>query len=357
MTKSIVVLLHRSIRDLLSDPWQASLMTWLPVLLALSLWGVFARSLPTQLPVAWTDMDNTTVSRALGRQLQASPAIGLVAYATEAEAERAMRRGEVYAQVVIPSRFAADLIAGRQPQLPVRYNAQYLLMGKRLYSAAAGAIRGGLAEVGAQGALSDGTPTESLPAVMVPVTVSMTPMFNPDLGYLPFLLPGLLLALYQLLVSATLVNAVARGKRGLPLRIMLLLLWWWLMGGVGLLVLYSGLNLPMAGSMLILWLGMIPLLGAIAGIILLVAMVVDDPVRATSIGGALFAPAFAYMGISFPLESMPAAAQIWRVLMPTTHYLPLMLQAGANHNWSATWPLLMMSLLLIPVACLYRRMP
>ncbi|TKB51225.1 ABC transporter permease [Ferrimonas sediminicola] len=356
MTKSIVVLLHRSVRDLLSDPWQVSLMTWLPVLLSLMLWGVFARSLPTQLPVAWTDLDNTSVSRALGRKLQASAAIGLVAYATEAEAERAMRRGEVYAQVVIPARFAADLSSGRRPQLPVYYNGQFLLMGKRLYSAAASALRGGLAELGALGAMAEGVPAKALPVVMAPVTVSMTPMFNPDLGYLPFLLPGLLLALYQLLVSATLVNAVARGKRGLPLRILLLLLWWWLMGGIGLLVLYSGLGLPMAGSVMVLWLATIPLLGAIAGIILSVAMVVDDPVRATSIGGALFAPAFAYMGISFPLESMPALAQLWRVLMPSTHYLPLMLQAGANHNWSATWPLLLISLLLVPVACLYRRM-
>ncbi|SDI40405.1 ABC-2 type transport system permease protein [Ferrimonas sediminum] len=354
MTRSRVVLLHRSFRDLLSDPWQASLMTWLPVLLGIILWGVFARGLPTELPVAWVDMDNTATSRTLGRHLEASPAIALTQFADGRSAQLAMRQGEMFALVQIPAHFGEDLMAGRTPDLAVRYNTQFILVGKRLYSAALASLQGGLADVGSLATLASGVPAEYAEQALSPVKVELKSMFNPDLSYLPFLLPGIMLALFQLLVMATLVNAVGRGRRGLPLRIALLMLWWWLMGGIGLLVMYEGLALPMSGSLWVLWLAMIPLLGAIAGMMLLIALIVDDPVRATSIGGALFAPAFAYMGVSFPVNSMPWVAEIWRVLMPSTHYVPLLLQGGGNHNWSSLWPLFLMSLLLLPVARRYR---
>ena len=45
------------------------------------------------------------------------------------------------------------------------------------------------------------------------------------------------------------------------------------------------------------------------------------------------APAFAFMGVSFPTSEMPAFAQFWRAMLPVSHYVSV--QIG-QFNYGAT---------------------
>lgn len=55
--------------------------------------------------------------------------------------------------------------------------------------------------------------------------------------------------------------------------------------------------------------------------VLLVFFLLQDSARVVSFCTALFAPAFAYMGVTFPTHEMPLLARLWRELMPSSHYI------------------------------------
>jgi ABC-2 type transport system permease protein len=57
------------------DPWIRALALWLPPVLVLTLWWTFAAGLPRELPTAIVDLDRSTLSRELTRDLDASPTL------------------------------------------------------------------------------------------------------------------------------------------------------------------------------------------------------------------------------------------------------------------------------------------
>jgi len=48
----------------------------------------------------------------------------------------------------------------------------------------------------------------------------------------------------------------------------------------------------------------------------------------TSIAAFYTAPAFAFAGVTFPVEGMPVVGQAWSSLLPVTHYLRILVQQG-----------------------------
>ena len=61
--------------------------------------------------------------------------------------------------------------------------------------------------------------------------------------------------------------------------------------------------------------------------------------QAISMGAAYSAPAFAFIGVTFPAESMPQLAQIWRALLPITHYMQLQIgQVNYDQSFMALLP-------------------
>ena len=72
------------------------------------------------------------------------------------------------------------------------------------------------------------------------------------------------------------------------------------------------------GLLLIAQLAMLIILWVIACFIFLI---IREKASCISICTALFAPAFAFMGITFPVNDMPLLAQWWRLIMPSSHYI------------------------------------
>lgn len=69
-----------------------------------------------------------------------------------------------------------------------------------------------------------------------------------------------------------------------------------------------------------------------------------DLVRCLSIVGAFTAPSFAFLGVTFPAGSMSIFAQLWRDLMPATHFLDLY---TAQINYGAAFPQLLTPMLIL----------
>ncbi|NMH65233.1 ABC transporter permease [Shewanella sp. SHSM-M6] len=367
--------IRRELHALWHSPWQLALVTYVPLLSVLALWWLFSAGLPRQLPVALVDLDHSRVSRMLGRQLAANAVTAPVAFADLPAAVAAMRRAEVYALVLLPKDLQRDLLrgAGHSPSIDIRYNSQFLLMGKLLSSQLQQSLGAGLLELAGLKQLVSGVPRARVAVNLRPVQSQTTALFNRNSNYVGFLVPPVLIALWQLLAMLVFANSFNRELTPAPHDSGLSLAFWpkllaklgvylplLALHGAGILCfLYLYLGLPFAGSLSVLVIAQCCMLLAIWCLVLTVFLLMADSARVVSFCTALFAPAFAFMGITFPVHEMPSAAQYWRLLMPSSHYIDAHV---AQVSYGLGWPSLPAQLasywgylLLLPVIYLLGR--
>ena len=98
------------------------------------------------------------------------------------------------------------------------------------------------------------------------------------------------------------------------------------------------------GSFTVLFLGMFLTVVAYQFIAYLLFATGFDYARSLSLGAVYTAPAFAFLGITFPIYNMNGFALFWRDLLPVSHYTQLQLsQANYGVNiWMETEKLLVL---------------
>ncbi|MCU8009539.1 ABC transporter permease [Shewanella sp. SM87] len=351
----LTALVRRELRALWHDPWQLALISYIPLLGILCLWWLFSAGLPRQLPVAIVDQDHSQLSRMLARQLKANPVTDPQSFTDLSSAISAMQQAKVYAIVVFPYDMKKDLLTGHKPTIDVRYNSQFLLVGKLLSSQIQLSLGAGLQQVAGLKQLANGTPKSQVAVNLSPVKSQTTALFNRNNNYIGFLVPPVLIALWQLLSMLVMANSLNRELHLAPtthadgMSNLLTEHFWpkvWakmvlftpilmLQGGFILAWLYLYLALPMAGSLALLLLAQLVMLLAVWSLVLLIFVVMRDSARVISFCTALFAPAFAFMGITFPTHEMPQLAQWWRLIMPSSHYIESHVSIV---SYGATWP-------------------
>ncbi|MBT1443986.1 ABC transporter permease [Shewanella sp. JM162201] len=323
-------LLRRELGALWQSPWQLALASWLPLVSMLALWWLFSAALPRQLPVAWVDLDNSSISRELGRHVAASPVASPSSFGNVNDAVAAMNRAEVYALVVVPAGFSRELMTGAEPTVDVRYNGQFLLVGKLLAANLQLAIADAMKPLAYTKQLASGASPHQAKVNMAPIRTQTTALFNRNNNYVGFLVPPVLIALWQLVAMLVFANALNR-ELAEPTATPLLkrfaakfVFYLPLLLAQGLFIhalLFGFLALPLAGSVLWLVPAMVAMLLAVFLMVAFIFLLMQEAARVVSFCTALFAPAFAFMGVTFPVHDMPEAAQYWRLLMPSSHYI------------------------------------
>lgn len=328
-------LIKRELKALWNDPWQLALISYIPLLGIFCIWWLFSAALPRHLPVAVVDMDNTSLSRSLTRRIEANPAASVLSYSDLASAKRAMLQADVYAMVVIPQSIRRDMLTGRQPAIDIRYNSQFLLVGKLLSSQIQQSLVDGLRDVARQKQLSMGIPKVQAELQMQPLQTQVTALYNHNSNYVVFLLPPVLIALGQLMAMLIFANSLNRELRqntmrdwfshgiwrGIGVKAIVYVPLVVMQGRLILALLYQFLGLPLAGTFGQLLVAQLVMLVAIWLLVVAIFFLLQDCARVISFCSALFAPAFPFMGITFPTHDMPMLAQWWRKLMPSSHYI------------------------------------
>ncbi|QDE32816.1 ABC transporter permease [Shewanella polaris] len=328
-------LFRREFTALWHSPWQLALISYIPIIGILGLWWLFSAGIPRQLPVAVVDLDNSQISRMLARELSANPSVTLHSYANEVAAINAMRQSQVYALVIFPYQLKKDLLTSKRPIIDIRYNSQYLLVGRLLSSQLQRSLAQGLTHFGEVNLLLKGANKATVDVSLSPISNQTTALFNQNVNYVSFLVPPILIALWQLLAMLVFVNSVNReliphGKRNYLAHDIWSKVWVKMViyspimlihGGFILLWLYQYLALPASGSLLLLVLAQAVMLIVLWLLVLVIFMLVRDRARIVSFCTGLFAPAFAFMGITFPVNDMFIVAKWWRLLIPSSHYI------------------------------------
>ncbi|MCF7483035.1 ABC transporter permease [Vibrio sp. J1-1] len=322
------------------DKWLFSCLTWVPILLALTIWGVFSAGIARDLPIGIVDMQHSQLSRKLIQSFDASPTLSVdYHYVSATEAKNAMIEGDIYAYAVIPPQFDQDILQHRQPQLSVFFNSQYILVAKLINSAVAQAQGHFDAQLQTMGNLAKGD-TTAISAIgqAVPVSTQITALFNRNTNYAQFLVTAIVPAIWQIciVVSTILILGahfrIYGDKSGFQflgekpfLRLASILGSYipvfMVQGVLFIYWFYVLLGWPMEGSIIVVLLAQ--LVTVIACIIMgaLFFFLSMDPARAMSFAGAFTAPSFAFMGITFPVTDMNTLATAWRSLLPISHYI------------------------------------
>ncbi|MGB2078886.1 MAG: ABC transporter permease, partial [Vibrio sp.] len=331
---------------------------------------VFSAGIARDLPIGVVDLEQSSLSREAIRYYDASPTLEVThQYTSVKQGHDALVTGDIYALVVLPNHLTRDTLLGSPATITSFYNSQFLLIGKLINSAMQQAQGTLNAKLGAVKNMSQGnTPPQQALAEAVPVQSQITPLFNANSHYGQFLASTAIPAMWQILIVATTVLSLSAHQRtqGLnawlgeqPLTRLITTLMpysviYWLHGAIFLSLMYIWLGWPMHGHWWILLLAQALMVFACQCVGALFYFITLDSTRAMSLVAAFTAPAFAFMGITFPASDMPGFAQFWRNLLPISHYIDVQVKQ-VNYGVGfidVSWQLLILatfSLLLVPI--------
>jgi len=252
----------------------------------------------------------------------------------------------------VPRELEKQVRQGRQPVVNLFYSGQMLLVGRLLSSSFNQALGTSAAQLGVLQGLSSHPVPLAARGEAVPFVYQLTSLYNLSGNYAQFLLAGIAPALWQILILMATISHLTRRLRQrrmrwtlqtTPLRLLVrllspLLLIYWCWGLVLVWLLFGWFGWPMVGSWALIFLAQGLTVLACLGMGALLYGLTRDGARAMSLAAGYSAPAFAFLGVTFPTADMNGLAQCWRALLPASHYAELQIgQASLGLLGRAAW--------------------
>lgn len=161
--------------------------------------------MPTDMPIGMVDMDNTSTSRSLTRNLDAFQHAHITAhYANVTDARRALQRGDIYGFFYVPEGFTREANAYRMPTLSFYTNNSYYLPGSLLSTSMRTMSELASGSATQKTLLAKGATTAQAMAFIQPIVTDTHPTNNPWLNYNIYLsniiVPGIL-GIFLLMVT------------------------------------------------------------------------------------------------------------------------------------------------------------
>ncbi len=310
----------------------------IPVILFFFYGFIYQKHSNMNLPIAILDEDQSEISRTLTDMVQHQKDVHIQYYVTnEAEIEKLMKENEIFGAVYFPKNLESDIKKNHQTSITLFTNGAYIVPAKLIYKAAAEVIiKGGLGVV-LQKSQRLGMSTEQATALIQPIKLNTTILYNPDFNYQLYLTPGLItvglqMALIvasvlilnfefyqktedQLLRISTSSSEIVIGKFLAHLCVS-----WILFILIAFVVLpYFDLDKPAAAfNFFILY---TLLSAACIGIGMMLSALFNKLLLVIDIALFFTSPAFVFSGFTFPRWAMPWYDQVYADIMPYTHFL------------------------------------
>ncbi len=376
MLKALWHIIRRELRTFSKRPIFLVIMIVAPLGFLWMFTSLMQSGLPTKLPAALVDEDDTHVTRQLTRILGTMEETRFVMQTPSfTEARQAMQRGEVYAIFRIPKGTTEAVLTQRQPVISFYTNDTYyiaaslLMKDMRKMSEMAGLA------MTRETMRARGFTDDAIMGTIQPIVVESHPIGNPHLNYSVVLsnliVPGLLMLVIMLTTSYALGMEWKRGRqlklynmagrrtwvavigKLLP-QTMLYTIIFWLID----LVFYSYLQFPCACgvSRMMLW-GLLAVLAS-QGFGLLMFEAFPGQMRmAMSACSLLGVMQFSLAGFSFPVSAMDEPFQWLSNIFPLHHYFLIYVNQALNgYDISYVWPhvIALVVLILLPAVFTFR---
>ena len=369
-------------RFLAKNPWDLSMVVWIPLATVLLIWWIFSQIQITDLPIGVMDNDRGPIANTAVRYLEANPNLTVKKlYHSPAAVEAALLQRDIYAVVIIPEDFSRNISSSKPAPIVLQVNAQYGTHSGIIQTSVQSVIGTLSAGVEIQRLVKKGMAPSQAAIAYSPIGIQRISLFNAATDYQQFLASTVIPALLHILamvIGATTIGRELRDKQigrwydlieighpdltnikndignektiakatsaednktfitdDRPRKASVLVLLFGLLGKYFWPMLAYSL-----WSVLALWLAAPQQALAISSIIatyigLVLLMMLSFWLGAIftltsfslrmglSSTGFISAPSYAFAGVTFPYIAISDSAQHWSNVLPLTHYLKL----------------------------------
>ena len=316
-----------------------NLFFFIPLVVFLVLGAIYYKGALREVPVAVYDNDNSTLSRAFIRFMEASPNLKVTHYMASNDAlEKVFVKNKVQGIFYIPENFHKHVLKGVPVQLKIYTNSTNIVFGNLLYKSAEQITQLMSASVVVKNIAPLGINPNKILGTVLPIKLHTKTLANPQYNYVYYLLPGLTTVLLQMILffaasrafnsewkNGTYSEAFHKAK-GNILAILLGKYLAYMVYGLGLCafifaVVFSIFGIPIYGNIgyllvLLLWFLSVNILLGFG-----ISLIFPSEVIALDMVIFYNSPAFIFSGFTFPIWAMPWLNSWYAQMIPYTHFL------------------------------------
>ncbi len=336
--RTIGFLLQKEFRQIFRDQTMLRMLIAIPIVQLLILSS--AATFEVKQGRVWVvDQDHSSVSRGLVSRLTASGRFVIVGTsAANHEADEAILKGQTSAIMTLPAGLERDLRRDGIAQIQLIFDAQDGAQAGVLRSYMTQVIARYSAELGADLSMQAPSTAGSVPGARVDLRTRG--WYNPELRYTDYMVPGILVLLVTIIgLSISSMNIVREKEIGTLEQLNVTpvtrsqfiagkLIPFWTISmmvlALGLVVAWLVFDIPMEGSLALIFLsGGIYLIVAL-GIGLLISTMVDTQQQAMFLSFSFNMVFLLMSGLFTPVKSMPPWAQLVAEISPVKHFIEIM---------------------------------
>lgn len=313
----------------------------MPLFVGIFAYSTISQSLIHNIPIGIIDNDKSQLSREIIFDVNSTSAVEIIkSYPSVLEAQQDLSTKTIYALIVLPSNLQSNVKKGITQNVAIYYNAELVFIGKNIQSALAVVFKNKDINLKfAQNIATSQNPTLALGRSLdfLPTIISL---YNPNSNFSQFLLTAILPCSWQLFVILCMIALLAKNtliqdmylkndtKRfyqhlGAKFLINSIIFFaWW----IAMSVFFYNLSFPHNGNIWILALNAIVTLIAYNSIGIFIYALIGNHTRAISIAAFYAAPSLAFVGITYPLNSMELFPTFWSSILPITRYIQVYIQ-------------------------------
>lgn len=318
---------------------------------------------PSDVPIAVVDLDNSSTSREFCRQLDATQLGKVVHYDDFAPARADLQGGRVTSVCVIPEGFNRDIQAQRQPTFSFYINGLYFLGGSLAWKDILTMVNLTSGAVQREVLRMKGVPESQIMGLLRPVDIDIHQIGNPTMNYGAYLanmmIPGMLQMVIVILMIYSLgtelkygtsrhllqtvegdIYAAVSGKAALY-TLLFTLIGWSIEA-----ILYKWMHIPLAGRLGQMMLACFLLVLASEAVAVFIIGCVPVCRFALSIGALYSVLGLSLTGFTLPVEAMPAGLRGLTMMYPLRYYYEMYVQVGIFGSSFGQWYVYVVALLL-----------
>lgn len=318
---------------------------------------------PSDVPIAVVDLDNSSTSREFCRQLDATQLGKVVHYDDFAPARADLQGGRVTSVCVIPEGFNRDIQAQRQPTFSFYINGLYFLGGSLAWKDILTMVNLTSGAVQREVLRMKGVPESQIMGLLRPVDIDIHQIGNPTMNYGAYLanmmIPGMLQMVIVILMIYSLgtelkygtsrhllqtvegdIYAAVSGKAALY-TLLFTLIGWSIEA-----ILYKWMHIPLAGRLGQMMLACFLLVLASEAVAVFIIGCVPVCRFALSIGALYSVLGLSLTGFTLPVEAMPAGLRGLTMMYPLRCYYEMYVQVGIFGSSFGQWYVYVVALLL-----------
>lgn len=352
----LLMVMKRECRRIVSRPLYLFCMVIAPLFCYVFFTTLMGSGLPTNLPVGVVDLDNSSTSRNIIRNLDAFQQTEVIGrYPNFDEARIAVQEGKIYGFYYIPKNMSEEAQSSRQPKVSFYTNNSYLIAGSLLFrdmkmmsELAAGAV--GRATLYAKGATA-----KQAMGILQPIVIDTHALNNPWLNYSVYLCNTILPGILMLLIFMVTVYSIGVELKDKTSRIwlrtannsMYIALWgkllpqtaiFFLMSIFYNVYLYGFLHFPCnSGIFPMIFASLLLVLASQACGVFMIGMLptLRLGLSFASLWGVI---SFSISGFTFPVMAMHPVLQALTNLFPLRHYFLIYVDQALNgYSMAYSW--------------------